>query len=1462
MKLSFYLSTFLASFALAKSPKVTLSSFKNQLTPFQYFEDTDVVLTTDPFQGFVFVSKDAGTTWDKAEGDAIQGEAIAAFTSPADNDVAVVLGRGTNHWITRDRAKHWHKFESELSPARALPLSFHASDSKKIILNTGFGRETQALYTDDGFKTVQPLREKALRCMWAKEKPNFTTGNKDQDKDRTLCLVAGQLSWRANAQRMLISDDYFENEEEPGLDDGRPQRGVVNMVSSSRYLVAARRSEATSEMALYSSQDSIKWNRAMFSQQKLEADGFTVMESTNYSIQVDIMVTPNSPFQRSPMGMLYTSNYNGTYFTKSEEYTNRNLLGFVDFEKIQSIQGITLSNIVSNGDDVLEIGAAKEVVSRITFNDGRDYQPLNADGKDLHLHSFTEIRNQGRVFSSKAPGLVMGVGNTGKYLREYEEGDLWVSQDAGVNWYRGLEGAHKYEFGDQGSILVAVYDEEPTNELTYSLDFGKNWESVQLGDLDVRAALLTTIPDSTSLKFLLSGIAPRGTDDQYSVYSIDFGALDMRQCKKKDFETWYAREDKGEPQCIMGHTQSFKRRKQDADCVIDKEGEEPEPDNKSKTCPCTEEDYECDFNFVRSKDGKRECKPVTGLLPPAGACKNQDDTYMGSSGYRLIPGNTCSTANEKDAKDALVERPCNSADNTPNGEIVSVVTHFSTDSFREYYYLEDSMKGSKGKNETIVMTTADRQLWVTHDHGKTWKEELKGEEVVAIYANRYESDNVYFITPSDTVYYSTDRAKKIEQFYAPSLPNTARLAVLKFHPMNQNWLIWTGCSDFFNKKCDPEAYVSLKNGLEETWTPLKKSVGTCEFMYQEGRNDEENLVYCVHQETEKRELISSSDWFAHQDVVFEDMLNFATMSEFVVIARREEEDRAFLKLDSSVDAKTFAHARFPPNFNVPHESAYTVLDSSTHAIFLHVTVNDALEQEYGTILKSNSNGTSYITSLPGVNRNREGYVDFEKTLGIEGAAVANVVGNLDDVNKGASKKLKTMITHNDGADWDVITPPKDDGERKYECDDSSLEKCSLHIHGYTERKNAADTYSSPTAIGLMMGVGNVGEYLGPKQDADTFISSDGGVSWRTAAKGQYMWEFGDQGSIIVIVEELSPTRTLSYSKDEGATWEDYEFWDEDMEVSDISTVPSDGSTKFILWGKDTGSKGRAMTIHLDFSGMYDGLCEYDDNDPNDPASDYYLWTPKHPMQDTNCLFGHEAEYHRKKLDRNCYNGPKVERLHSKGRDCECTRRDFECAYNYERLKDGTCKLVGEQLDPMQVCRDDPERVEYFQNTPYRRIPMDTCKGGKEMELTGSPQPCPGKGEEFQKKHGISGVALFFAIVLPIAAAAGIGYYVWKRFEGNFGRIQLGGGGGGSFDTSSPWLSYPVMAISAVVAGLMAVPMVVGSVVRSISERFGRGGYREVRPYRSRSSFATRRGNYASVGADESDLLGEDSEDEA
>lgn len=198
------------------------------------------------------------------------------------------------------------------------------------------------------------------------------------------------------------------------------------------------------------------------------------------------------------------------------------------------------------------------------------------------------------------------------------------------------------------------------------------------------------------------------------------------------------------------------------------------------------------------------------------------------------------------------------------------------------------------------------------------------------------------------------------------------------------------------------------------------------------------------------------------------------------------------------------------------------------------------------------------------------------------------------------------------------------------------------------------------------------------------------------------------------------------------------------------------------------------------------------------------------------------------------------------------------------MADGHCELVEglQPADAAQVCFDDPLRIEYSNVTGYRRIPLTQCEGGNVMDLLPKTYPCPNHEDEWRNRRGTSGIALFFAIVIPIAAAAGIGYFVWLKFGDKLGSIRLGDGpslyssgrGGGGGD----WTKYPVAAVSAVVAVVAALPLLVGAAWRGVRSLFG-GGYNG-RTYTSRSSFARGRGDYAAVDADEG-LLGEDSDEE-
>lgn len=206
-------------------------------------------------------------------------------------------------------------------------------------------------------------------------------------------------------------------------------------------------------------------------------------------------------------------------------------------------------------------------------------------------------------------------------------------------------------------------------------------------------------------------------------------------------------------------------------------------------------------------------------------------------------------------------------------------------------------------------------------------------------------------------------------------------------------------------------------------------------------------------------------------------------------------------------------------------------------------------------------------------------------------------------------------------------------------------------------------------------------------------------------------------------------------------------------------------------------------------------------------------------------------------------------------------------------KHGQCKLVDglQPLDPEQVCRENPDEFEYYEPSGFRRIPLTTCKGGFEADKVLTPHPCPGHEEEFDRKRGASGVAIFFAVVIPIGLASLAGWWVYRNWQSNFGQIRLGEHS--SLDSEAPWIKYPVVAVSAVVAVIGALPLLLGSLWRSASSALDRlrnrdsgGRYSWLRGssqrrFTTRDSFARGRSDYAIVDEDEGELLGDDSDEE-
>ena len=1187
---------------------------------YAYFDDSPVILYLDEQKGTLYRSANDGADWDAIE-QVPASLAQQVIMHPFDPDVGFLLGPEFEHYKTDDKGKSWHKFKTEDAPSTLqAPLSFNAAKPKYVLFagercddKGGFWGSRcydHTYYTEDGFKSPPILlREYTHSCVFARSTKAFKEAAEklviciDEDKDE-------KRKFPMNLQ-LTSSVDWYKSSERVSA-DGNPIKGVVGLGAVQTFIVAATKTLGSDEMSLYISDDGISWDQAEFPHDHggLKEDAYTILESRPYGIQVDVM---SSEVVHNSFGALYTSNSNGTYFSRNLEYTNRNELGIVDFENVENIQGIVLANVVANHEEVQKSRSAdKKIQSRISFDDGRTWQALRApknaecDPDDaskcsLHLYSAAAPHNVGRIFSSTAPGILMGVGSVGTELLPYHDCNLFISDDAGATWRMTRTDAHKYEWGDQGSVVVAIFDEDTTDKIHYSFDRGQKWHSLDLG-MKVRAHILTTVPDSTTEKFTL--VASRGkgdeSEDKVHVFSIDFSGmrsskciLDKKNLEKSDFEKWYARTNSdGSAACILGHKQYFYRKKAERDCYVGESYKDPEPIEEN--CPSEEADYECDYDFIRK--GK-ECVLADSSYRPDGACANGATTYRRPSGYKIIPGNTCDV-DKGVQKEKEIEVPCTEADpekepGAANGQVDTQIHDFEGH-VRQYIYLERTGRDDQ-LDETVLMQIDMEHNYVSSNGGQSWTRVLEGEEIVAVVPHKYFSDYSFYFTSTDKAFVTSDRGRRFKELELPSPPNKLHKPILDFHSTKSGWLIFTGMSDCetgTNAKCRATSYYTENAGNK--WTELYDYVDTCQYIGTTKVDTDANLIYCAAQQEDSKDadiisLYSSVDHFKTSSQLFETIVGFAVFEEFIVVAEIQDTS---LRMHASVDGETFAHGHFPPKFDVDQQQAYTVLDSVTKSIFLHITTNAGTGREFGSLLKSNSNGTYFVTSLDYVNRNGAGYVDFEKLLGLEGVALVNIVSNSEEARKGQRKSLRTMMTHNDGGLWSYLVPPTKDSEgAAYSCK-GDLEDCSLNLHGYTERADYRDTYSSGSAIGFLLGVGNVGDSLLPYEKCDTFLSADGGITWSESHKGQYQWEFGDQGSIIVIVKDGVATNSVLYTLDSGSTWKEHKFAEEELLIRDIATVPSDTSRTFLLFAKPDTKKDEMRTIALDFSKLTNRQCNF------------------------------------------------------------------------------------------------------------------------------------------------------------------------------------------------------------------------------------------------------------------------------
>ena len=393
-----------------------------------------------------------------------------------------------------------------------------------------------------------------------------------------------------------------------------------------------------------------------------------------------------------------------------------------------------------------------------------------------------------------------------------------------------------------------------------------------------------------------------------------------------------------------------------------------------------------------------------------------------------------------------------------------------------------------------------------------------------------------------------------------------------------------------------------------------------------------------------------------------------------------------------------------------------------------------------------------VVSLSLLNNlhNKEGHCDFERIPSLPGIYIANIVDFpiaamieeqlLESSDSFASKPkstkpkskenineydrfIKTMLTIDNGGIWQGLKPPvKDLSGKETHC----YGDCGLQLNVY-HLQDVPPIYAKQNSVGLMLANGNVGSYLNLRlADLNTYLSEDGGVSWKQIAEGVHTYEFGDHGGIILIASSNHFVDYIKYSLDYGDTFTLLSL-NQTLLIKNIITEESNTGLHFLLYG--TSVIGEGLTFSLNFANL--GL-------PTCAPSDYEEWTP---FSQTSCLLGEKKVFKRRKKSSSCFSAEKIEKVVS-STPCPCTYRDYNCQEGYAR-DEMSFMCMGKAGAQKTPCKAG------FQILPsgYQKIIGNKCQGGVQPEIQKIPcqeeggrrEELGGRREEGEKREeGVAG----------------------------------------------------------------------------------------------------------------------------
>lgn len=544
----------------------------------------------------------------------------------------------------------------------------------------------------------------------------------------------------------------------------------------------------------------------------------------------------------------------------------------------------------------------------------------------------------------------------------------------------------------------------------------------------------------------------------------------------------------------------------------------------------------------------------------------------------------------------------------------------------------------------------------------------------------------------------------------------------------------------FSEK-DPKVFVILDKESENNKLWLTRDYGASFIEVMQGVTAvywssswaEQPLLYVQRQEAAGLYTVyavtSLFEEGSEMHTVVEGVLDFSVKKDFA-FATRDLKGKAVTLL-VSYQGSPFEEAHF--DRVTSKHVGYYIADVSGSDIL--VAVNH--DNELPTLYFSHKNGTIFSLSMrnfacffPGKLWNRSklkgvtntAFADIYKVDGLHGIYIASqfqIMKYLDlDLTNLSTEHLSTVITFNKGKQWQLLNVPIPEARRD---GDPCLKdnRCSLHLPqkfaGLFHGSQIMPPVTSQFAPAVIIATGTIG--VSQKGEYGLFISTDAGITWWLALRGQYLYQIGDHGGAIVAMKykEENGTNELLYSTDSGHKWHSQPFLDRDVHVVNMLSEVEGKSTIFTTFGTENYGNNW-LAIKTDLREAFSKNCTKDD---------YIFWSLSTEYTGSvPCQMGEKEVYERRKPESSCYTGQNYT-MDTTKELCDCSLEDFECDGGFIEHKFSLDCIRNKWLDsPYEVPSTCMPGDFYNRTKGYKFVPGDVCDRGSAKRYLPDTLPCP------------------------------------------------------------------------------------------------------------------------------------------